>query len=455
MRDGRYERRQLLGDGGMGQVWRGVDTLLGRDVALKMPLQRLALDPLFAERFQREARAMASVKHTNVIDIYDVCDSPDGPFIVMEYVSGGSLADLLQRRGRLGADETMHIVAQAARALAAAHRRGVVHRDVKPGNLLLRDDGDPAVVLTDFGIAHTPTADLITGTGQNIGTATHMAPELFDGGPATPRSDIYAIGVVAYECLAGHPPFQADSVVAVATMHVMREPAPLPPDVPPAVRRVIARAMAKDPEQRYASAEELAAAIETPARPVRRGPRRWLVAAAALAVLGGAGGLIVRAYGGDHAGSSSDLPADLRAFAAGWPVDDCRQDGEAGENQQERWRCPVDATTRLYLIRYLPGGHRDARRTENDKMKPKAGTIELERGSATAPGGAPGLYREYEVNVGTAEKPDWNDQIWFDNYPVESPPLALILRTTRTPDSQQALTRLRRLWQSAGYSRPT
>ncbi|WP_433307040.1 hypothetical protein ACQP2F_22435 [Actinoplanes sp. CA-030573] len=178
----------------------------------------------------------------------------------------------------------------------------------------------------------------------------------------------------------------------------------------------------------------------------------------ALAVAGAAAGLLVRAYAGDNGdggtGNASALPADLRDFARGWPLDGCTRDGTPGDKQDERWRCPVDGSTSLYLIRYQPGGHRDTIRERNDRMKPLAGKIRLERGPASAPGGAKGLYREYEVDIGSAGRPDWNDQIWFDNYPVQSPPLALILRTARTPDTAQALAHLRELWAKAGYSRP-
>jgi hypothetical protein len=465
MQGERYQRQQLLGDGGMGEVWRGVDTVLRRDVALKTPLPRLAQDPMFAERFRREARAMAAVRHDNIIDIYDVCDSDDGPFIVMEYVPGGSVADLLQQRGRLRPDETMTIVAQAARALAAAHARGVVHRDVKPANLLLRDDG--SIVLTDFGIARTSTTDMITSPGENVGTATYMAPELFDNSVPTARSDIYALGVVAYECLAGRPPFQADSVVAVATMHVMREPPPLPDDVPADVRHVVLRCLAKSPPARYASATDLIDAIERPATPPtrRRGTRRWLVAALALAVAGAATGLIVRAYGDSGPGGNHDaigsnppatMPADLSGFAAGWPLATCTKDAVPAPNQVERWSCRLDETkaTWLFVIRYEPG-RRDATRTSNDRMRPTAGGLELKRGTATSPGGATGRYREYEINIAADGKPaDWKDQIWFDNSPVASPDLALIVRTNRTPDTATAIAHVRDLWQKAGYSEP-
>jgi serine/threonine protein kinase len=174
MLNGRYDLQQPLGGGGMGQVWRAVDIELDRTVAVKMPLQQLAHDPTYVGRFLREARTMAAIKHPNVISIYDVGRSEFGPFLVMEYIDGESLSQVLHRQIRLPPHVTMRLVADAARGLHAAHEKEVVHRDIKPGNLLLRADG--AVVLTDFGIAKTPTANVLTAPGELLRTATYLAP---------------------------------------------------------------------------------------------------------------------------------------------------------------------------------------------------------------------------------------------------------------------------------------
>lgn len=496
MSNGRYERRKLLGDGGMGEVWRCLDTELGREVAVKVPLQRLARDPMFVERFRREARAMAKIDHDNVIRIYDVLDSPGKLGIVMEYVPGGSLADLLSRRKRLRPEETMSIVTQAARALAAAHRRGIIHRDVKPANLLLRhredDDRGPggriSIALTDFGIAQTPTANLLTQPGQHLGTVSYMAPELFEGAAASAQSDIYSLGIVAYECLTGRTPFPAGHAGAVADMH-RKKPPPLPQHVPAPLRRIVERAMAKEPNRRYASAADLANAIETAvagrapdprapraavarpgprgagpagtvrqrrpdptrvAAPERRGGFRWLLAILAVAATGAAGTAAVQLYRDRNDDAGHVVPADVRAFAPRWPLDRCVDFGH-DKGQVKRWKCVIDDSTSLILIRYEPGDHRDAKRAENDDMSTRAGGVRLRRGTVTAPGGATGLYREYEVNI---EGEGWQDEIWFDNYPVREPPLALLLRTPRDPNTRAAVDRIRRLWTDTGYTLP-
>jgi len=489
----RYKLLKPLKDGGMGQVWHAYDTVLRREVALKSPLPQLARDPEYVERFRREAQAMARVTHDNVIDIYDVGESDDGPFIVMEYVAGGSLADVLRKRGRLGTGETMRIILQAARALDAAHRREIIHRDVKPANLLLRapdgdhqDDRGSVVVLTDFGIAQTPTAKVLTRPDQNLGTVIYMAPELLQSGEdASPsvRSDIYSLGIVAYEGLAGRPPFLADSAVAIAMMHVTKTPPPLPQQVPAAVRQIIARATAKDPENRYPSAAALVKAIEALGRPPVPGPRAattrveprpgppvarapiptrvandasggpnfWTIALVVLALLV-ASGVGVGLY--LHRGPDIAVPEDLREFAPNWSLERCTKDDPPGDNQDERWSCPIDEWTSIYLIRYKPGTFRDDKLTKNDEMGTTAGGVTLARGPAAAPGGRTGRYREYEVDIGTKGKPDWNDEIWFDNWPVESPPLAFLLRTKRTPNTAAAVNRIRKLWDDMKYTRP-
>ena len=256
----RYRLDDRIAAGGMGEVWRGTDTVLGRDVAVKTLHAGRAGDPGFQTRFRHEARAMAVLHHPGVADVYDYGQSGPDAYIVMARVEGEALNQRIAARGRLTPDETMSIVAQAGRALEAAHRAGIVHRDVKPGNLIIRPDG--TVVLVDFGVARSAESAALTGAKEVVGTALYIAPEQVSKENTGPAADVYALGVVAYHCLAGHPPFLGDSPIAVAMQHVRDEPPPLPPDVPTAVRMVVETAMAKDPGARFTSAAAMAEAAE-------------------------------------------------------------------------------------------------------------------------------------------------------------------------------------------------
>lgn len=231
----RYVLLEPIARGGMGEVWRAEDTVLGRIVALKVLLPALSGDPGFAERFRTEARAMAALSDPNIVEVYDYGQDQGVAYLVMQLVPGEALYSLLSRVGPLPAPQAMGLVAQAARALHQAHSIGIVHRDVKPGNLLIRPDG--RLVLTDFGIARIVAADRFTAAGDIVGTASYLAPEQVLGAPVGPAADIYALGVVAYECLAGVLPFVADTPIAVALMQARDVPPPLPPSVPDAVRR--------------------------------------------------------------------------------------------------------------------------------------------------------------------------------------------------------------------------
>ncbi|GII89512.1 hypothetical protein Ssi03_75020 [Sphaerisporangium siamense] len=260
---GRYRLDVRIGAGGMGEVWRGEDTVLARTVAVKVLLPGRMDDPGFAARFQGEARAMATINHPGVVDVYDygVSEVPGaGPtaYLVMRFVDGEPLDRLLTRLVRIGAEPAMELIAQAASALQAVHDMGIVHRDVKPGNLLVRPDG--TLVLTDFGIARADAGHRLTDAGMVLGTAAYCAPEQAEGQPVTPAVDLYALGVVAYECLAGQRPFDGESPVTIALKHIREEPPPLPSDVPPAVRHVVERALAKDPARRWHSAAEMSMA---------------------------------------------------------------------------------------------------------------------------------------------------------------------------------------------------
>ncbi len=253
---GRYRLDERIAGGGMGDVWRGTDDVLGRTVAVKILLPALLEEPGFAERFRGEARTMATINHPGVVDVYDYGSDPVvGAYLVMEYVEGDALSRTLSRVGRLTPARTMALVAQAADALQAAHDKGIVHRDVKPGNLLVRPNG--TLVLTDFGIARSAMVGQLTQAGAVLGTASYISPEQAAGKVATPLSDVYALGVVAYQCLAGRRPFEGENPLEIAMRHVREQPPPLPPDTPPAVRAIVERAMAKDPATRYPTAAAL------------------------------------------------------------------------------------------------------------------------------------------------------------------------------------------------------
>ncbi|SCG47353.1 serine/threonine-protein kinase [Micromonospora halophytica] len=252
----RYRLDERIASGGMGDVWRGTDQVLGRTVAVKSLLPALLDEPGFAERFRGEARTMATINHPGVVDVYDFGSDQHIAFLVMEYVEGDALSSTLSRVGRLTPARTMALVAQAADALHAAHEKGIVHRDVKPGNLLVRPNG--TLVLTDFGIARSDLVGQLTAAGSVLGTASYISPEQASGAVATPASDVYALGVVAYQCLAGRRPFEGDNPLEIAMKHVRETPRPLPGDIPPQVKVLVERALAKDPNHRWPSAAALA-----------------------------------------------------------------------------------------------------------------------------------------------------------------------------------------------------
>ncbi|MFP5309346.1 MAG: PASTA domain-containing protein [Actinomycetes bacterium] len=263
---GRYHPQARIGRGGMAEVWRAHDEVLQRDVALKVLHQHLADDPAFEDRFRREARAAAALSHPNVVAVFDWGEGPDGTFLVMELVPGASVRDVLRVRGRLTPAEALTVLGQAAGGVAAAHRAGLVHRDVKPENLLIGADG--AVKVTDFGLARAAAASTATFADAVVGSPHYLAPECVRGEPVGPATDVYALGVVLYECLVGAPPFQGDTPMATAVQHTTRGvPAPSlqAPGTPPALDAVVARATHPDPAERFpdaaAFAQALAAAV--------------------------------------------------------------------------------------------------------------------------------------------------------------------------------------------------
>ncbi|GAA3423735.1 hypothetical protein GCM10018953_09180 [Streptosporangium nondiastaticum] len=253
---GRYRPLGRIATGGMGEVWRARDELLGREVAVKLLRRHVAADPDFRERFRMEARIAAGLSDPGIAQVFDYGEADDVAYLVMELVPGDSLATILKRSGRLSVEDTLDMVEQTARALAAAHRSGIIHRDIKPGNLLVTETG--TVKITDFGIARALEAAPMTQTGTVLGTAQYVSPEQASGERLTVATDVYSLGVVAYECLAGRPPFVSETQVAIALMHIGQEPPPLPESVPQAVRDLVMRCLAKDPGSRPAGAEDLA-----------------------------------------------------------------------------------------------------------------------------------------------------------------------------------------------------
>ncbi len=248
--DHRYRLTRRIAIGGMGEVWAATDRTLGRSVAVKVLRPELMSDPEFVGRFRAEAQITASLNNPGIAAVYDygeAASSPGGPtdvaYLVMELVGGDSLAALLAQTPRMHPDAVLDILEQCGRALEEAHSRGLVHRDIKPGNILLPPSG--RVKLTDFGIAKVASNVSITRGGMVMGTAQYLAPEQAAGDPAVPASDVYALGVVGYECLAGYRPFVGDNPVIVAMAHIRNEPPPLPPDVPPTVAALIRATMHK------------------------------------------------------------------------------------------------------------------------------------------------------------------------------------------------------------------
>jgi eukaryotic-like serine/threonine-protein kinase len=261
----RYRLDDRIATGGMGEVWRATDTVLDRVVAVKLLKQEHADDAVFRARFEVEARHAAALRHPGVAQVFDfgagdsAGEGEHPPFLVMEYVDGQPLSALLRSGEPMEPAAAADLLAGVGDAIGAAHAQGIVHRDVKPGNLLVT--ADHRVKITDFGIARASDGLALTRTGEVMGTPQYLSPEQAEGKPATPASDVYSLGAVAYECLVGRRPFVAESAVATALAH-LREPVPdLPATVPPALAAVVRRALAKDPAERYADGAAFAAAV--------------------------------------------------------------------------------------------------------------------------------------------------------------------------------------------------
>jgi tRNA A-37 threonylcarbamoyl transferase component Bud32 len=261
---GRYELQGLIGEGGAARVYRARDGVLDRIIAVKLLRDEYGADQEFVARFYREARAVASLSHPNIVDIYDYGAHDGTYFIAMQYIEGTDLKSILRREGRLAPARAIGIVDGALRALGAAHERGIIHRDVKPQNLLVRAS-DGLVKLTDFGVARAIGAVQVTAAGTTFGTAHYMAPEQSAGGAIGPATDLYAVGVVLFEALTGRLPFEGDTPLQIALQHQHAPPPAVTefaPDVPPGLARVVERALAKDPLARFSSAQVMRQALD-------------------------------------------------------------------------------------------------------------------------------------------------------------------------------------------------
>ena len=342
MIDGRYRVRSRIGSGGMADVYVALDEQLGREVAVKLLHRRFAEDAEFVERFRREASAAASLSHPNVVSVYDRGEWDDTYYIAMEYLEGRSLKALIRERGSVPALEAIELTEQVLRAARFAHRRGVVHRDLKPLNVIVDDEG--RLKVTDFGIARAGASE-ITQTGSIMGTAQYLSPEQAQGHAVGPQSDIYSIGILLYELLTGRVPFEGDSAVTIALKQISEMPLPpsaVNPDVPPALDAIVLRALAKDAAERFADADEFLAALaaardhlraDAPDRTVEFGALGETAVAAAAAYP-----LVPAAEGPYGAAAVAGEDAYLGEEAEGWQGAD--GDGEpeySEEGYAEEW----------------------------------------------------------------------------------------------------------------------
>jgi serine/threonine-protein kinase len=286
MIDGRYRVVSRVGSGGMAEVYCAEDTQLGRRVAVKLLHERFAQDAEFVERFRREASSAASLSHANIVSVYDRGEWGGTYYIAMEFLDGRSLDSIVREDAPLPPERAIELTEQVLRAARFAHRRDVVHRDLKPHNVIIDDEG--RVKVTDFGIARAGASE-ITQTGSIMGTARYLSPEQAQGQAVGARSDLYAVGIMLYELLTGTVPFEGESVVAIALRHLSEPPRPpstIVPSISPNLDAIVMRALEKDPERRFADADEFLSALEVERERLRRDDSSHTVALAPLAPLG-------------------------------------------------------------------------------------------------------------------------------------------------------------------------
>lgn len=341
---GRYELQSRIAIGGMGEVWQATDLVIGRTVAIKILKDEYLGDPGFLERFRAEARHAALVNHEGIANVYDYGEEEGSAYLVMELVPGEALSTILEREHILSTDRTLDIVAQTAAALHAAHAAGLVHRDIKPGNLLITPDG--RVKITDFGIARIADQVPLTATGQVMGTVQYLSPEQASGHPASPTTDIYSLGIVAYECLAGRRPFTGESQVAIAMAQINEAPPELPATVAEPVRNLVFACIAKNPADRPASAAHLARAAQA----LRRGDVR-AAAASVPAVLGAAAtdaSTVLMSAPGTPTQSTTVLPATA-ALGLGLEDEEATEE-PVEEKKRSPWTWPLIALIALLAL---------------------------------------------------------------------------------------------------------
>lgn len=336
---GRYELQSRIAIGGMGEVWEATDHVIGRTVAIKILKDEYMGDPGFLERFRAEARHAALVNHEGIASVFDYGEENGSAYLVMELVPGEALSTIIERDGPLSADKTLDIVAQTASALQAAHAAGLVHRDIKPGNLLITPDG--RVKITDFGIARIADQVPLTATGQVMGTVQYLSPEQASGHAASPATDIYSLGIVAYECLAGKRPFTGESQVAIAMAQINEQPPPLPATVPIPVQNLVMAMIAKKPADRPSSAATVARAAQA----LRRGDLNSAAIAVPAIATGNPADDATRVLGvGDD--STRILPTTAQLPAAG-------EEAAAEEEKKKKrspWTWPLIALIALLLL---------------------------------------------------------------------------------------------------------
>jgi serine/threonine-protein kinase len=335
---GRYEIDSRIAIGGMGEVWEATDHVIGRTVAIKILKDEYMGDPGFLERFRAEARHAALVNHEGIASVFDYGEENGSAFLVMELVPGEALSTILERETSLSTDKTLDIVAQTASALQAAHAAGLVHRDIKPGNLLITPDG--RVKITDFGIARIADQVPLTATGQVMGTVQYLSPEQASGHAASPATDIYSLGIVAYECLAGKRPFTGESQVAIAMAQINDAPPPLPATVAQPVQNFVMSMIAKKPEDRPASTAIVARA----ATALRRGDVAAAIAAVPAIGTGVDAATQLLTTGADTSAATRLLPE--AALLPGQPA------GEEDKQKKKRspWTWPLIALIALLII---------------------------------------------------------------------------------------------------------